>query len=88
LNHCEMIADYATDIHSPPSPKTALPKSMSQNLFLTPPRQKMNCPSVRIVVNIKRPGLKNKLLYVLVYLIPILSKKIPPRSGNTVFGNE
>jgi len=37
----------------------------------------MNYPIVRINVKSKRPD-----------LIPILSKKIPPNIGRTIFGNE
>ena len=30
LNHCDIIADYDTDIHSPPNPNITLPASMIQ----------------------------------------------------------
>jgi hypothetical protein len=45
-------------MHSPPRPKTTLPASITPYLFLIPPKAKINYPTVKIVVNSKRPILK------------------------------
>ncbi len=42
LNHCEIIADYATDMHSPPSPKTTRPVSITQYTLRMPPNAYIN----------------------------------------------
>ena len=38
LNHYDIIADCATDIHSPPRPNIPLPESITTSEFFTPPR--------------------------------------------------
>ena len=58
LNHYEIIADCATDMHSPPRPNIPLPESIITSEFFTPPRAKTNYPSVSTVVNKTSPILQ------------------------------
>lgn len=72
-----MIVLYATVIDSPPSPKRTRPRSMTVKLFWKPPNMKRHYPAVTRIVKSIRPT-----------RIPILSRKMPPKSGRITFGAE
>jgi hypothetical protein len=75
LNHIDTIEDYATLMDSPPRPKMTLPASIIQYFCLYAPSMHTNYPNVNMEVNKSNPG-----------LIPILSRKTPPKIGKTIFG--
>lgn len=60
----------------PPNPNITLPISMTDHIFLNPPKPNTACPNTqREAVNIK------------TILGPLLSINIPPISGTKIFGN-
>ena len=75
MNQLDTMADYPTYIDSQPMPKIVRPISMSLKEFWYPPIMKIPWPKVRISVKRISP-----------FLIPMLSSRIPPKSGKIQFG--
>ena len=75
LNHFDTIADWPTDIDSPPKPNITLPASIIPKFFLYPPRVNTAYPAVKTPEKRRIPNLK-----------PTMSKNMPPKMGNTVLG--